>query len=148
MRSRPGRGRKKLFNIEQQQQIKKWVKETPKNLSKVRDKIHKKWGINTSKNTIKRIIRNLEMTWKRMKRGLSKSPDEWELEVKLPKLASLKNQDKKGEIDLRYFDESGFSLIPSVPYAWRPMFLFLIRNPSIAIGYLRRDTILSKRVPY
>ena len=38
----------------------------------------------TSKYTIKTIIKNLDMTWKRMKRGLSKNPDEWELEVKLP----------------------------------------------------------------
>ena len=116
---RQGRGRKKLFNVEQQEQIKNWVKETPKNLNKVRDKISKKWGINTSKYTIKRIIKNLDMTWKRMKRGLSKSPEEWELEVKLPKLAELKDKDKKGEIDLRYFDESGFSLIPYIPYAWQ-----------------------------
>lgn len=108
---RQGRGRKKLFDVEQQEQVKNWVKETPKNLSKVQDKISKKWGIKTSKYTIKRIIKKLDMTWKRMKRGLSKSPDEWELEVKLPKLAELKAQDKKGEIDLRYFDESGFSLI-------------------------------------
>ena len=116
---RQGRGRKKLFDVEQQEQVKNWVKETPKNLSKVQDKISKKWGIKTSKYTIKRIIKKLDMTWKRMKRGLSKSPDEWELEVKLPKLAELKHQDKKGEIDLRYFDESGFSLIPYVPYAWQ-----------------------------
>jgi len=38
---RKGRGRKKLFQIEYQQKIKEWVKENPKNLSKVRDKIHK-----------------------------------------------------------------------------------------------------------
>ncbi len=55
--------------------------------------------------------------------------------MKLPKLAELKERERKGEIDLRYFDESGFSLMPYVPYAWRPIFLFLIRNPSLAIGY-------------
>jgi hypothetical protein len=27
--------------------------------------------------------------------------------------------DEKGEIDLYYLDESGFCLIPSVPYAWQ-----------------------------
>ncbi|CAD5934990.1 Transposase [Planktothrix agardhii] len=52
------------------------------------------------------------MIWKRMKRGLSKTPDEWELEVKVPELLKLKKQDEKGEIDLRYLDESGFSLTP------------------------------------
>ena len=35
--------------------------------------------------------------------GLSKSAAKWELEVKLPKIKELKEQDEKGEIDLRYF---------------------------------------------
>ena len=35
------------------------------------------------------------MTWKRMKKGVAKTPDPWELEVKLPKLAELKAQEKK-----------------------------------------------------
>ncbi|WP_254172258.1 hypothetical protein [Planktothrix agardhii] len=65
-----------------------------------------------SKETVKRIIKKLNMIWKRMKRGLSKTPDEWELEVKVPELLKLKKQDEKGEIDLRYLDESGFSLTP------------------------------------
>ena len=54
-----------------------------------------------------------------MKRGLSKSLDEWELEIKLPELEKLKNKEAKGEIDLRYFDEAGFSLMPYIPYAWQ-----------------------------
>ncbi len=35
-----------------------------------------------------------------MKRGLSKEPDEWELEVKLSRLKGLIEQEIKGEIDL------------------------------------------------
>jgi len=34
-------------------------------------------------------------------------------------LEVLKVQEKAGEIDLAYFDETGFSLIPVVPYAWQ-----------------------------
>jgi hypothetical protein len=37
-----------------------------------------------------------------MKRGLRNSPDEWELELKIPHLLKLKEQDTKGEIDLKY----------------------------------------------
>lgn len=59
------------------------------------------------------------MLWKRMKRGLSKTPDEWELEFKIPRLLELKEQDKQGKIDLRYLDESGFILLPCIPYAWQ-----------------------------
>ena len=53
-----------------------------------------------------------------MKRGMSKTPDEWELEAKLPRREALKNQEKKGEIEVRYLDESGFSLKPYIPYGW------------------------------
>ncbi len=36
-------------------------------------------------------------------------------------LISLIRQSQKGEIDLFYFDESGFTLEPCVPYAWQPI---------------------------
>ncbi len=42
-----------------------------------------------------------------------------ESEKLLPRLEELKKQAKKGEIELRYFDESGFSLKPDIPYAWQ-----------------------------
>ena len=39
--NQPGRGRKKTFNSVQEQQIKDWVKATPKSLEKVPEKIQK-----------------------------------------------------------------------------------------------------------
>lgn len=39
--------------------------------------------------------------------------------MKLPRLVELKSQDEKGEIDLRYLDESGFSLMPYIPDGWQ-----------------------------
>ncbi|MEM9276775.1 MAG: IS630 family transposase [Cyanobacteria bacterium P01_F01_bin.143] len=95
------------------------VKEEPKALKKIVEKTRQKWGISISKETIKRIIKKLAMRWKRMKRGLSKEPDEWELEVKIPVLRELIRQEEKGEIDLRYLDQSGFSLTPYIPYGWQ-----------------------------
>lgn len=114
-----GRGRKPKLNSEQKAQVQQWVKTEPKALNKIKIKIHKTWKIDVSKDTIKRIIKKLNMRWKRMKRGISKTPDEWEIEVKMPRLSKLKEQDKKGEIDLRYLDESGFSLKPYIPYGWQ-----------------------------
>jgi hypothetical protein len=34
-------------------------------------------------------------------------------------IAELLMKEKQGEIDLFYFDESGFNLQPCVPYAWQ-----------------------------
>ena len=131
-----GRGRKPKLNKEQRKQVKEWVKSEPKSLNslgahslgrvprpgshrKVKNKINKEWKIDVSKETIKRTIKKLNMKWKRMKIGTRKTPDEWELDVKLPRLKELKYQAIKGEIELRYLDESGFSLKPDIPYAWQ-----------------------------
>ena len=114
-----GRGRKSKLNQEQKKQVQEWVKSEPKSLKKVKLKINKEWQIDVSKETIKRIIKKLNMKWKRMKRGMSKTPDGWELEVKIPRLEELKEKAQKGEIDLRYLDESGFSLKPDIPYGWQ-----------------------------
>ncbi|NET15957.1 MAG: hypothetical protein F6K08_25610 [Okeania sp. SIO1H6] len=61
------------------------MKSEPKSLKKVKLKIKKDWQINISKETIKRIIKKLNMKWKYGKRGMSKTPDEWEIEVKIPR---------------------------------------------------------------
>ena len=53
---RPGRGRKPKLTTEQQQQVKVWAKETPKNLDSVQSKIESEWKIQVSKDTIKRIL--------------------------------------------------------------------------------------------
>ncbi len=37
--------------------IKAWVKETPKKLTIVQEKIQKEWGIVASKDTIKRVLK-------------------------------------------------------------------------------------------
>lgn len=46
-------------------------------------------------------------------------PSAQEYEHKQQRLDELKRMDEQGEIDLRYFDETGFCLTPYVPYAWQ-----------------------------
>lgn len=117
--NRAGRGRKKKLPEERELEVIQWIKEEPKNLKKVQAKIQDEWQITLSKDTLKRIAKKYQMTWKRMRRGIAKDPDEWENEVKLPHLQSLKEREKRGEIDLRYFDETGWDMNPCIPYAWQ-----------------------------
>jgi transposase len=56
--NQPGRGRKPLFTAEQKAQIQEWVKENPKNLNQVINRIQETWQITTSKDTIKRILKS------------------------------------------------------------------------------------------
>ncbi|MCT7991961.1 IS630 family transposase [Laspinema olomoucense] len=115
----PGRGRKPKLTTPQKQQVREWIKAEPKNLNKVINQVQEEWGIKVSKDTIKRGAKQLGMTWRRMKRGLAGSPFDWEYEFKLEKLKELKELDKTGKIDLRFLDESGMSLTPSIPYGWQ-----------------------------
>jgi transposase len=117
--NRSGQGRKKIFSVTQQEKIKKWVKETPKNLVVVQEKIQQEWGIVTSKDTIKRILKCLGMKWKKIRTVVSGKPDPELYKQKKQILKGLKKLSDSGAIDLRYLDESGFCLTPYVPYAWQ-----------------------------
>jgi hypothetical protein len=49
-----------------------------------------------------------------------------------------------GAIDLYYFDEAGFSLIPVVPYAWQPVHEHILLSPIKSkrinvLGFFKRD---------
>ena len=54
-----------------------------------------------------------------MRKVVGGKPEKAEYERKTAALSELKKQDKEGIIDLRYVDESGFSLVRLVPYAWQ-----------------------------
>ncbi|MBE9212308.1 IS630 family transposase [Plectonema cf. radiosum LEGE 06105] len=117
--NQPGRGRKKIFNINQEQIIKSWVKETPLCLEKVQDKIENEWETRVSKKTIKRIIKSAHWGWYRVKKRVGGSPVTTVYKRKIQELEQLKEQELIGEIEIRYVDESGFCLIPYIPYAWQ-----------------------------
>jgi hypothetical protein len=65
------------------------------------------------------ILKSLLMNLHRVRRAVFGELDANEYEEKKQKLEVLKKQASAGEIDLRYFDESGFSLNSNSPYAWQ-----------------------------
>tara|TARA_B100001079_G_C16320599_1_gene474473 strand:- start:8 stop:586 length:579 start_codon:yes stop_codon:yes gene_type:complete len=48
-------------------------------------------------------------------------PDPQEYQLKKKEIEKLNQRSASGEIDLYFGDESGFSLVPVVPYAWQPV---------------------------
>lgn len=117
--NKSGRGRKRTFNPEQESIIREWAKLEPRQLKKVLQKVKEEWGIKTSAETIKRILRTFSMTWHRMRRGVGGEPDPVEYSEKQTKLEEFKRLEDQGEINLYYLDETGFCLIPCVPYGWQ-----------------------------
>ena len=54
-----------------------------------------------------------------MRSGVGGEPDPIEYKEKKAQLSELQRLEDSGQIDLYYLDETGFCLIPSVPYAWQ-----------------------------
>lgn len=78
-----------------------------------------KYNKTCSSYTIKRIFKAGDLLWKRMRNSLKLKRDEVLFNFFKKELEILKSQSVKGEIDLCFFDESGFNLKPNVPYAWQ-----------------------------
>ncbi len=138
-----GRGRKSKLDDEQKEQVKHWSLENSRNLHIVRMKIRDEWGIDVSNDTIKRVLEFFDVTWRRIKRGVAGEPEESVYKQKKEELEELRKQDDRGEIDLRYVDETGFCLTSYVPYAWQEKGETIIvktqRSKRLnALGFLNR----------
>lgn len=101
--------------------VKKLVEEHPTSPKTVLAKLAEKTGKNISHSTLKRIIKAAGLRWKRAKKSVKKKRDEKKFKAAKEEIQELKKQQQSGVIDLIYFDESGFSLDPSVPYAYQPI---------------------------
>lgn len=116
-----GRGRKPTFTLEQQEQIRQWSQAYPRQLKQVLQRIKEQWGIEVSHKTITRILKSLQMSWHRFRRVVGGQPDAQVYAAKQAQLEDLQQLDERGEIELYYLDETGFCLIPYIPYGWQPI---------------------------
>jgi transposase len=117
--NKPGRGNKRTFNKEQEEIIREWARQEPRQLKKVLQKVKESWDIQVSTDTIKRILRRANMSWHRMRREVGAEPDPKEYQEKSAQLGEFKRLEEQGKLNLYYLDETGFCLIPSVPYGWQ-----------------------------
>jgi len=87
------------------------------------------------------------MVYKRVRRSCSHKRDQEQFDRCHKALAGAKKAEDKGLVNLFYFDESGFSQDPSVPYAWQPKGKQL-RIPSVkskrinVLGFINRSNDL------
>jgi len=97
------------------------AKETPRSIPTIQAQLFEQTGKRVSDSTLKRLLKTAGQRWKRIRRSVKSKRDQQEFEEATLEIEELKEQHKKGEIELWYFDESGFDLQPSVPYAWQPI---------------------------
>ena len=114
-----GRGRRSILTEEQQRNLVKKVKESPRSLKSVLSAVEEDLGISISIDTIKRLCKQAGLVWKRVRKSLKMKRNQEKFDAATGEIKQLIQEHKEGNLDLCYFDESGFTLEPCVPYAWQ-----------------------------
>lgn len=120
LRDKPQEGGKPKLTASEREIVKELIKSYPQSPKTVLAKLSEAIGKTISVSTLKRIAKAAGSRWKRARKSLKSKRDPKKFEQAKKEIAELKKQHQTGTIDLRFFDESGFSLTPSVPYAWQP----------------------------
>ena len=66
-------------------------------------------------------MKKSRLRWKRARKSLKSKRNPQQFAAATQEIKRLKQQQPAGQIDLFYFDESGWSLTPVVPYAYQPL---------------------------
>jgi len=114
-----GRGRKPTFSPEEENIVISIIEENPKSLRQVAIQVEKKTGKKVHVETLRKIAKKHGKSWKRMRKIVKGKPEPEDYAQGLKDIEELRNLSSDGEFDLVYFDESGVSLQPVVPYAWQ-----------------------------
>jgi transposase len=114
-----GRGVKPRFSAVEEKLILECVDKEPRSLRQVAVMVEQKIGKTASVATFRLILKKHGKAWKRQRKILKGSPTEEELEQGKQDIKELKQLAQDGEFDLLYFDATGLSLVPCVPYAWQ-----------------------------
>jgi transposase len=114
------RGRPPILTAEEQTRAVELLRKEPRSTKFVLQELATTTGKTISAVTLRRIARRKRLRWKRMRRSAKDRRDPVKFARAQEELADLQAAHGAGELDLQYFDEAGFSLQPSIPYAWQP----------------------------
>ncbi len=117
---KPRSGRPRLLCGEAESEALQSIDQSPRSLKKVLAELFDSLSLALSLSTLKRLCKRANLCWKRVRKSLRSKRDPDLFEQSSQQLTELIEKAKQQEIDLFYFDESGFTLEPCVPYAWQP----------------------------
>ena len=137
-------GRPKGISQEQEKDLIEQVIESPRSLKKVLSNFAKTHGVEISIDTLRRICKAAKLSWKRIRKSLKSKRNEDDYRFSKSLVYQLIEDYKSGKISLKYFDESGVSLVPCIPYAWQEIGKYIevpsAKSKSInVLGFLGRD---------
>jgi transposase len=110
----------KLTEPEQQHAVKIALTE-PRSLKQGLKRIADEIGKIISRETLRTLLKAEHYVWKRLRRSSRAWRDEGEFRAAAAELVQLRADSLRGAsaFDLWYYDEAGFTLQPSIPYAWQ-----------------------------
>jgi transposase len=123
--------------------IGEFIKEYPNSPKTILAKSIEKTGKNFSISSLKRIVKKLNMRWKRVRKTVRKKRDPDEFEKVRKRIEKYEEEQKAGTCDLYFSDQTGFSSGSFVPYAYQPVGETL-RIPSSGGGRLNVIGFYSK----
>ena len=95
------------------------MSDNPRQLSDLMERVFKEFGVRISRWTLRNILKSKGYVWKRIRKSLKSKRDDEAFYKFQKRLKYWQKRADRGELDLFYFDESGFNLTPSIPYAWQ-----------------------------
>src|SRR6266540_3104214 len=116
---KPRCGRLSKLTREEKELAQQYIKEEPRCLKQVVERLSQKTAKRLSISSLKRLAKRARLRWKRVRKSLKSLRDPEEFAQCQRELEALQKQEDQGKIDLYYFDESGFTLDPYIPYAWQ-----------------------------
>ena len=119
LHEQPRSGRPTTLTTTEKELAKQYIKEEPRSLKNVVERLAHKTAKRLSISSLKRLAKKARLRWKRVRKSLKSLRDPIAFAKCKRELEALQKQEDQGKIDLYYFDEAGFTLDPSIPYAWQ-----------------------------
>lgn len=143
----PRSGRTPSFTPEEVERFIRYIDENPHQPKAAAARLQEETGKKASADTFRRLLKKKNYRWKRCWKSVKNKRDEALFERDTEVMSWLQQLEDEGQINLAYFDESGFSLTPVVPYGWQPVGeTFRIpchHSPRVnVLGFMRRDNPL------
>lgn len=136
LHDQPRSGRPSTLTPDEQVIAQHYIKEEPRSLKSVGERIANHTEKRLSIASLQRLATKARLRWKRVRKSLKRRREpeacaHWQRERE-----ALPQQADQGKLALYYFDESGFALDPSIPYAW-PEPASVIELPAMRYGRLK-----------
>jgi transposase len=147
LHDQPRSGRPSKLTPEEQALAQQYIKAEPRSLKAVVERFAHKTEKRLSISTLKRLAKKARLRWKRVRKSLKSLRDPKAFARCQRELAALQKQEDQGKIALYYFDEAGFALDPTIPYAWQEP-KSVIELPAMrygrinVLGFLNRNNAL------